>query len=398
MDISIRHAVREDFAEIAQVDQASFGEEMSPARVEDYFLIVDPDRFLVACDGPRIVGIAGDYLFSMTVPGGELPVAGVTWVSVDVTHRRRGVLTALMRQQLTECREQGLPMAVLNASESGIYGRFGYGAATQVRKTEIHRRRVQLRTPGDAGAVRRLNAVEARFVLPALHERWRTQSSGAVSRNDGFWDFILADKDWQRAGMSPTFHLVHDGGYVSYRIKTEWTDGDPRHLCWITDYAVATHEAHRDLWQVLLGLDLVGSIESYHIPIDDPLPYLLDDARQVRTTHVADGVWARLLDIPAVLAARRYGVDIDVVLDVADAMFGDVRVRLQGGPDGASCEITDGPADVRLDVSTLGAISLGGNRLDPLAAAGRIDAAPGVLRRLDRAFLADRAPSVGTGF
>lgn len=399
MDITIRHAVRDDFDEIAQVDQASFGEEMSTEMVEQALMIIEPDRFLVACDGPRIVGVAGHFPFDMTVPGGQLPVGGVTWVSVDVTHRRRGVLTALMTHQLGELRAQGLPLSILVASESAIYGRFGYGAATAMRKTEIHRRRARLRTPGDAGAVRRVNAAEARALMPAVHERWRVQTPGAIARSDAWWDRLVEDREWQRHGMSPRFYLVHDGGYVAYRIKTEWNDGDPSHLCGIEDYVIATPEAHRDLWQVLLGLDLVGTIETYRIPVDDPLPYLIDDARQVRTTHVGDGIWARPLDVPAMLAARRYALDIDVVLDVTDAMFGDTRVRLQGGPDGASCAPSADPADARLDAATLGTVYLGGTRLAPLAAAGKLSVAdPALLTRLDRALLADRAPTHGTQF
>jgi predicted acetyltransferase len=198
--------------------------------------------------------------------------------------------------------------------------------------------------------------------------------------------------------MSPQFHLVHADGYVSYRIKANWNDGDPRHLAWITDYVIGTPRAHRDLWQVLLGLDLVGSIESYRIPIDDPLPYLLDNGRQVRTTNVGDGVWVRPLDAAAMLSARTYAVDVSAVLEITD---GDDRSRLclEGGPGGATCEPTSRAPDVSLDVAALGSLYLGGNRVAPLVAAGRVsggDAA--LLTRLDRALLADVAPRHGTGF
>jgi predicted acetyltransferase len=335
----------------------------------------------------------------MTVPGGSLDVPGVTWVSVEVTHRRRGVLRALMDRQLGRYRDEGRPAAILTASEGGIYGRFGYGVASQFRKTVIARRSVRLITPGDPAAVERVTRDEARARMPELHERWRAHTSGALDRTAAWWDVLTLDRDSSRMGMSEQFYLLHDGGYVSYRVKTDWNDGDPRHLCWITDYVIVTPEAHRDLWHVLLGLDLVGSIESYRIPIDDPLRYLVDNGRQIRTTQVGDGLWLRPLDVAAMLSARTYAVEIETVLEVADPQFGDGRFLLKGGPDGASCTPSDRIADVALDVSALGAAYLGGVRLEPLAAAGRVRAdEPSAVTRLDRALLADREPAYGTAF
>jgi predicted acetyltransferase len=86
------------------------------------------------------------------------------------------------------------------------------------------------------------------------------------------------------------------------------------------------------------------------------------------------------------------------VLEIVD---GDdrVRVSLDGGPDGAACELTQRAADVILDVAALGSLYLGGNRIAPLAAAGRVSCAdPAMLTRLDRALLADVAPKHGTAF
>jgi predicted acetyltransferase len=398
MDVSIRTATRDDFTRIARVDEAAFGEEVTDAHLEYSLRVIDPSRFLVACDDERIVGVCGDFPFTMTVPGGAVPVPGVTWVGVDVTHRRRGVLTALMTEQLQRFRAEGYAAAVLLASEGEIYGRFGYGAATVARRWEIDRRRVRLTTPGDAGAVERVSADAARRRLPELLDRWRLTTPGALNRTDAWWDRLLDDPDWARDGMSPAFHLVHDGGYVSYRIKPDWRHDDPHHLCQIVDYVIVTAEAHRDLWHVLLGLDLVGTIASYRVPPDDPLPYLVNNPRLLRTTGLADGMWLRPVDPLKVLASRSYAVDVDVVIEVADPLFGDVRGHLVGGPDGATCATTRAEPDVRLDVAALGSLSLGGARVAPLAAAGRVHGEPAVLTRLDRALLSDRAPVHGTSF
>ena len=146
-------------------------------------------------------------------------------------------------------------------------------------------------------------------------------------------------------------------------------------------------------------MDLFATIESEQIPVDDPLPFLLTDFRQVRTTVLNDGLWLRPIDVAATLAARRYPVEIDTVLEVTDPLLGDRRLALAGGPDGASCRPTDRPAQARLGVAELGSAYLGGHRLRTLARAGAVLCAdPGLLARLDLAFSADRAPFHGTAF
>ena len=399
MDIPIRRATGDDFAAIADLDAASFGVHYSEQDLADAKTLIDPERFLVATDRQRVVGVTGDYPFTMTVPGGVLDVPGVTWVSVDATYRRRGILRELMKRQLSDHRDAGAPALILTASEGGIYGRFGYGVASHIRKTVIDRRRVELVRPGDAGAVERASTAQARPRMPAIHERWRAQTPGALDRTAAWWDFLCLDRESQRGGMSGLFYLLHADGYVAYQIKTDWNDGDPGHLCWIADYVIASPEAHADLWQVLLGMDLVRMVESYRIPLDDPLQHLVTDGRQIRTTHVGDGLWLRPLDVSAMLSARRYAVEVDEVIEIVDDMFGGGRFALTGGPDGAACTPTKAGADVVIDVGALGAVFLGGGRLQSLARAGRVSAEdPRSLARLDRALLADREPVHGTAF
>ena len=399
MDVTIRRATDADYPALVDLDAASFGYHFSEQEMTDTRNLLDLDRFWLAVDGDRIVGITGDFPFTMTVPGGQLDVPGVTWVSVDATYRRTGVLRSLMERQLVELRDAGYPCAILTASESGIYGRFGYGAASHVRKTVIPRRRLRLLEPGNPRAVSRASTAEARKAMPGIHERWRQQTPGALSRSEPLWDYLTLDREYQHMGMSALFYLLHSDGYVAYRIKSDWNDGDPSHLCWISDYVIASPEAHRDLWQVLLGLDLVGSIESYRIPMDDPLQHLVNDPRQIRTTHVGDGVWVRPLDVPALLSARSYAIEVDVVLAVTDSAFGDGRYRLRGGPDGTTCEPASASADLELDAAALGSVYLGGVRLEHLLRAGRGRAEnSAAATRLDRALLADRLPQHGTAF
>jgi predicted acetyltransferase len=399
VDLTIRTASIEDFPEIAAVDGAAFGEQFTDEELSDALTLIDPARFLVAVDGERIVGATGDYPFTMTVPGGTLDVPGVTWVAVDPTYRRRGILRELMHRQLHNFADAGVAAAILTASEGGIYGRFGYGPASDVRKTVIDRRRAAFAAPADTGTVERVSSARARELLPDIHRRWRAQTPGALNRAEPWWDYLLLDRASERNDMSALFHLVHADGYVSYRAKTNWDDGHPKHLCWVSDYVMVTAEAHAALWQVLLGLDLFGSIESFRIPGDDPLPHLLTDARQVRTTAIADGLWVRPIDVAAMLAARSYAIDVETVIEVRDDLFGDGGYLLRGGPDGAASQRTERPPDISLGVAALGSVYLGGVRLETLGRAGQAVADdPDALTRLDRALLADRAPVHGTGF
>jgi predicted acetyltransferase len=379
---------------------AAFGEHVSEQEAEDIFR--DPPEFVVATEADRIVGVTAHYRFSsMTVPGGSLAVPGVTFVSVSPTHRRRGVLRALMDRQIRDFAAEGAPTAILTASEGGIYGRFGYGPASSTRRTVIDRRAATLIRPAPdaSGEVRLLTAEQARPVLPELHRRWREQVPGALSRTESWWDHLFLDREQHRDGMSAKFYLAHPDGYLSYRVKQNWNDGFPGALCWINDYAVSSTDAHAALWQVLLGMDLVGTIESLQIPVDDPLPFLLTDFRQARTTVLNDGLWLRPVDAAAMLAARSYSVEIDTVVQVDDPLLGDQRVTLTGGPDGASCVPTDRPAQVSFSLAGLGSAYLGGHRLHTLAQAGALRCDdPRLLARLELAFSTDRAPFHGTAF
>jgi predicted acetyltransferase len=210
---------------------------------------------------------------------------------------------------------------------------------------------------------------------------------------------MLRDRPARRGGASPLQHLVHPDGYLSYRTKLEWDGGEPNGTCEIVDYAPVTPQAHAALWQVLLGLDLTARINSFRIPVDDPLPVLLSDPRAVDVAHVGDGTWVRPVAVPALLSGRRYGLDVDCVVEVRDEVLGDGRYRLSGGPEGAVSEWTSAPADVTMRVADLGSLVVGGERLQRLARAGVVDCRnPALLARLDLALLADRAPFHGTQF
>jgi len=390
-------AAPDDLPALAAADGRAFGFHHTSQDLDDFRRLYEPERFLLARDPADggIVGVTGSFTFDVTMPGGRpLATQGVTWVSVAVTHRRQGVLRGLLEQQHREFAEEGLALSVLTASEGGIYGRFGYGQAGRERTVRIDRRLARMRPDARvAGDVRQVDTERVRALAPDVHRRWAALTPGAVSRNDNWWDVLLLDREHDRDGGTPLFHLLHPDGYASYRIHH-----DDR-LCQVVDFFAATDEAHAALWRTLLSLDLIHTITSSSCPVDDPLPFLLQDPRRVETSGIADGLWARILDVEAVLGARPYAVELDVVLDVADPFLGlGGRFRLCGGPDGASCVRVDSAADAHLDIATLGALAFGTHRATTLARAGLVTAEAPVLRRVDAAFTADREVRHGTHF
>ena len=401
MDVTthLRRATEADLPAIFRVDGHAFGVDYTAADIEEFRPLFDPDRFLLACDPEdgSVVGVTGSFPFDVTLPGGTVvPAPGVSWVSVVVTHRRRGILRALLAQQHRDFVEAGAAVSLLTASEGGIYGRFGYGTTTRHRWVELTRHRAVIRAGvPDPGGVRLVESDEVRKLAPEIHRRWAATTPGAVSRSDAWWDMLLQDREQHRHGAGALFHLLHADGYAAYRLRrAEHT------ACEVREVFAVTEEAHAALWRILLALDLVETVRAPR-PVDDPLPDLLTDPRQVRTTGVHDGMWARVLDVPAALTARRYPVELDVLLDVHDPFLDSGgRFRLRGGPDGAECHRSTAPgAAVRIELAALGSLLFGGRRAGTLARAGLVHAVdPAVLRRFDVAMLADREPQHGTEF
>ncbi|HEY0812202.1 MAG TPA: GNAT family N-acetyltransferase [Pseudonocardia sp.] len=394
----LRRATADDLRAIADVDARGFGNHQSDSELEAFRPLFEPDRFLVACDrdSGAIVGVTGSFPLEVTLPGGAvLPAPGVTWVSVDPTMLRRGILRAMFTEQHAGFVADGLALSLLTASEGAIYGRFGYGVTTVDRSFEILRRRAVFRADvPDPGGVRYIDAEGARKHAPDVHRRWCARTPGAVARSDAMWDLWLRDPERWRDGGSALFYLAHRDGFASYRIHH--SDNSVA----VTDLFAATDDAYIALWRVLLGLDLFEKVTGWKsLAMDDPLPLLLTDSRRVRTTDVHDGMWSRVLDVPAALAARTYATEIDVVLDVRDDFLDrGGRVRLRGGPEGATCEPTDATADLELTAAALGPLLFGAGRVTTYARAGLASAEPAVLQRVDAAFVTDRDPLHGTSF
>jgi len=355
------------------------------------------DSAVVACDGPDIVGMSSFLDLSLTVPGGTvLPMAGVSWVAVAPSHRRRGALRGMFEKLHARMADKPYPIAGLEASEAEIYGRFGYGAATVWHSLTIDRRaaRFHAEVP-DPGGVKMVRPAERREQLEEIYERWRLQTPGGLFSPPRLWDEVLADREATRRGGSPYFCLLHADGFAMYRVH----GGEGKDTVEITKLAAVTPAAHIALWRVLLGMDLMATVTVESNP-DNPLPYLLTDHRLVRTTGTEDGLWLRMLDIPAVLQARSYAADVSVVLDISDDLLGGGgRFALAVRDRRARCVPTDEAADVYADLSVLGSLYLGAHRASAFATARRLRCNDSALvAQLDAAFATDVPAELGYGF
>jgi predicted acetyltransferase len=358
------------------------------------------DRTLAVFDGRQVVGTAGIFSYEMTVPGGSLPCGGVTRVGVAATHRRQGLLTAMMRRQLDDMHERGEPLAALYASEAPIYGRFGYGLATYMAVIEIQRSRGGFAKPLSASG--RVVMVDVPAAVDAFTQVWARvhPTQPGMLGLDARWQRLqLADLEIYREGFSPQYRVVYEAegnpaGFAIYRIKMEWDPAGPIGTLRLGSLIAATAEAYAALWRHVLDVDLIARVSAEMRPIDEPLRFLLADSRQP-TTRVEDGLWLRLVDVGRALAGRRYAAEDRLVLRVRDEFcpWNDGHYELNGGPTNAACErCTDDP-DVELSAADLAAVYLGGNRFRTLHEAGRIEELHrGAVSRADSMFATDRAP------
>ncbi|MEU6080807.1 GNAT family N-acetyltransferase [Streptomyces sp. NPDC047108] len=367
------------------------------------------ERSVGAWDGGACVGTAGAFRFRVTVPGGALvPAAGVTMVSVAPTHRRRGVLRAMMRRQLDDVRAWGEPLAVLTASEPEIYGRFGYGIATRQMTAEVDTDRIRLTVPPGTDSLR-LRLADPAAVLEACEAVYAAAvplRPGMVARNPGWGRLTLLDPSSERGGASPVQCVVaEDGGevvgYARYAIKPEFDAAGPKGTVVLRDMCAPDPAVYAALWQFLFGIDLTSTVKLRSAPVDDPLLHLVSDIRRCRI-GIRDALHVRLVDVGAALEARSYATRADVVLEVTDSFcpWNEGRWRLTAdAKDGSVCRRTDGPADLALSVRELGAAYLGGTTLSELAAAGRVrELRQGALREASVAFASDIAPWLPHGF
>ncbi|HUH15191.1 MAG TPA: GNAT family N-acetyltransferase [Gaiellaceae bacterium] len=350
------------------------------------------ERMHAAFDGDRIVGGAGAFPFELTVPGGTVGCGGVTVVGVLPTHRRRGVLTAMMRTQLEDIRDRGEPVAALWASEEPIYRRYGYGLASLSCEIGVPSGYAALREPRDERAETRIVPLaESKDVVAAVYDRVCTQTPGMFARTDMWWETrTIPDPPERRGGGGEKNAVVLElggepAGYALYRIHTKFEAGAAAGHVDVIEALADGPVATRELWRVLLDMDWKVTLKGYLLPIDHPLLHQLVYPRRMQM-RVGDGLWIRLVDVGAALSARAYGGDGQAVLEVADAFLPENAGRWRLAGDEATR--TDEEPDLALDVGELGSVYLGGFTFGELVRSGLVrELREGGAARADAVFL-----------
>ena len=336
----------------------------------------------------------------MTVPGGAaLPLAGTSMVTVQPTHRRRGVLRQLMNAHLDDARAHDEPLAGLWASESSIYGRFGYGLAADMVEMELDARSIDFGSDEVAAGVRFVDRDEAAAALPSIYERVCSTRPGMLTRPESWWRWrTFHDPRALRSGSSAKRFVVHSGqhgpdGYVIFRQKEKWHDFPEGEIS-IVELIAVSSEAHDALWRFLTSIDLFPKVKYWNQPVDDELQWRVTEPRRIQR-RISDSLWVRVLDVERALSARSYPIEGTLRLGVHDPVYPDLEgtYELAVGEDGtAQCIRTAAEPEMFLDIDALGAIYLGGRQLWSLARAGHVHATGATIRKADAMFTWDPRP------
>lgn len=396
--LTIRPITEPEFPAWARAEElASFDDLISEERLARFRSYIELPRTLAAFDEDRIVATSALLSMSLSVPGGAATMAGLTAVGVSPTHRRRGVLTALMRQHFADLVEGPEPLSGLYAAEAPIYARFGYGPATTSAHWTIEKTHTAFRPDVHVeDGVTFATVDEALREFPAIYEAARHVRPGVPRRSPAMWDVHFAtDLDEDRKGRSRRYLArLGDRGYVAYRADSPFEQNLPRGTVWVLEHVAVDAAASAALWRFVFDLDLVASISIRQRPTDDLLQLFLADPRRLTGWH-SDALWLRLVRVDQALCSRHYSAYDSIVFDVRDRQLpaNSGRWRLTAAEDGAQCVPTTADADLSVDVAHLGGAFLGSQRFHRLVRAGLVQQhTDGAAVRADRMFFTEPTP------
>ena len=371
----------------------------------------DLQRVLAAFDGTGMVGTFRSWATEVTVPGGaQLPASAVAAVTVLPTHRRQGILRALVAHEHSAIHERGEAISLLYASEYPIYGRFGYGSACRWATWSLDARGLRFVDGQMSGTIElQRPTAETRDACRAVFESHRRLQAGEIRRRDVMWelDFGLREDAFAPGESWKGWVAVHrdgDGaidGYLRYHAEPHWEAHQPRNRLQVDELHALTQEAYAALWTFATSVDWVATVTAERRSPTERLPWLLTNARAAQVSEVSDGMWLRLHDIPRALEARTYDHDDALVLEVIDEERpgGRQRVRVDASTGGTRCRPSTRAADLTLHVSALAAAYLGGPRLtDTVLARGADEGRRGALVRAERLLRRPDEPWCSTFF
>lgn len=403
MSITIRRVNSDELMPYLATLELAAGRHPEPSNLRDGVVDRAECNRLAAYDGDAIVGGTAFDILELTLPGGTLaPAARIMLTAVLPTHRRQGITTNLMRQQLLDIRRSGLAFAIFTTSGPGIYDRLGYNPTNIAVSLRCRTSGAALRDR-PSNLLRLVELKESAATLPRVFDDHRRAQPGQVSRTPTFWEAWFRDRELYRpSGTGKRFVVVaydsaqQPNGYLCYRLRSGDLREKPVLELVVEDLIAVDDQARLALWNFCLSFEQAPVLTVAHAPSDEPLAWALIDVRSLKVTSVRDFLWLRLVDVPRALGARTYAAAEDLILEVSDPVISSNsgRFRIRTDPSGsAGCEPVKGPADISMDVSALAAVYLGATTFTALARAGRVrPASPEVLRRADFLFWSVPAP------
>ena len=395
MKIEYRKYTRDEFASVMKTSARAFHEYRSEIDIEARINLFDPDRSFVAHDGKFMVGTTRSYALDMFIPGGICPIAAVAGVTVQPTHRRKGINSKMMKLQLKDIHGRNEPLAVLQATESLIYGRYGYGMASFEHNLEIekvHSAYGESHIP--EGQMYYCEEDEARLIFPGIFDRATNNRVGMVTRNQEWWNLrflgpFLTGFGHNGDGRTRYARYECNGaneGYVRYKVEGK--------VLYVIELISVTQDAYKSLWRFCLDMDLIDVIKADHRAVDEELKWIIADPRRL-IEHTSDRSWVRLVDVKDALGRRKYSTDDSIIFAVEDSFlpWNNVTLQLSSSEGETACESTNKSPDIALGVSELGAVYLGGVNFSTLVHAGRVqELTNGAIERANLMFTTARKP------
>jgi predicted acetyltransferase len=373
MTIEVRRIRDDELREFIETSSAGFLERPDVDKItEEVRPLWDLDRTWAAFDDGRMCGTYRSWATELTVPGGKrLPAAAVSAVTVLPTHRRRGILRAMVEAEHEATRQRAEAFGLLYAAEYPIYGRFGYGPGVREATLTLDTRKTGFHADA-SGRVELAKAdAETAAAIKGVFEAWRLRQPGEIRRRDYRWEYDLALRESAWGPPWKGFVALHRDpagsvdGYARFHADDKWEQRQPGLTVTIDELHALDDAAYLSLWRFLAEMDWAAKIKAERRIPSERLPWLLTNARALDVSDVGDGMWVRIFDVARALEARTYERAGSIVIEVIDgeAPGGCTRVRLDAGPSGATCVTTDGSADLTLDIAALGAAYLGGPSL-----------------------------------
>lgn len=388
--IAVKPLSPADRDSLLALDQAAFGFDDRGLDPEADTAWIEWDRAFGAYREGVLAGIYVVFSYGLSVPAAPpaaaatTPMAGLSWVAVHPDHRRRGVLAAMMRHHLHTVHDGGREESLsgLFASEPRIYGRFGYGVASESRRLTLPGK-AHLRVPRELGdVVTRFEAASGDShakIVTRVYDAACRQRPGLTVRPPVQWERHLADNPERRPGGAEALKILvaesagEPTGYAVLRRTASHGDTMAEGKLRVIDLRALDPASGYALWRRLLDFDSISEVSTPVLPFDDPLVVWSGESHAgVRS---ADRFWVRIVDVAAALEARGYRSPVDVVLDVNDDVcpWNAGRWRLSADETGARCERTEDAPDLGLDVRELASAYLGGTSLETMARAGLVD-------------------------